>query len=139
MRKTRCSKTLFFITRGRESFRYQLCDHYKQKRHRFDEDFRSLLKALKIAIVERYPLKKGARIQGEHCFEYEADDIISFYKKKDPKNYVIASMDKDILYSNRGSHFNLKTNASLKKLFSLKNPKDLILKEFLETFLSLIF
>ncbi len=111
MRKTRCSKTLFFITRGRESFRYQLCDHYKQKRHQFDEDFRSLLKALKIALVEKYPLKKGARIQGEHCFEYEADDIISFYKKKDPQNYVIASMDKDILYSNRGSHFNLKTNA----------------------------
>ncbi|MGN8475427.1 5'-3' exonuclease [Helicobacter pylori] len=111
MRKTRCSKTLFFITRGRESFRYQLCDHYKQKRHQFDEGFRSLLKALKIALVEKYPLKKGAKIQGEHCFEYEADDIISFYKKKDPNNYVIASMDKDILYSNRGSHFNLKTNA----------------------------
>ncbi|GAA8356726.1 hypothetical protein KH0195_20740 [Helicobacter pylori] len=113
MRKTRCSKTLFFVTRGRESFRYQLCDHYKQKRHQFDDDFRSLLKALKIALVEKYPLKKGARIQGEHCFEYEADDIISFYKKKDPNNYVIASMDKDILYSNRGSHFNLKTNAFL--------------------------
>ncbi|WP_187910713.1 5'-3' exonuclease [Helicobacter pylori] len=111
MRKTRCSKTLFFITRGRESFRYQLCDHYKQKRHQFDEDFKALLKALKIALVEKYPLKKGAKIQGEHCFEYEADDIISFYKKKDPNNYVIASMDKDILYSNRGSHFNLKTNA----------------------------
>ncbi|GAA6899607.1 hypothetical protein AOH251_00280 [Helicobacter pylori] len=58
MRKTRCSKTLFFITRGRESFRYQLCDHYKQKRHQFNEDFRSLLKALKIALVEKYPLKK---------------------------------------------------------------------------------
>ncbi|AFI06217.1 5'-3' exonuclease [Helicobacter cetorum] len=109
MRKTNCSKTLFFITRGRESFRYQLCDYYKKKRRQFDEDFRTLLKALKIALVEKYPFKKGARIQGEHCFEYEADDIISFYKKKNPKHYVIASMDKDVLYSNSGSHFNLKT------------------------------
>ncbi|WP_418904591.1 5'-3' exonuclease [Helicobacter cetorum] len=109
MRKTNCSKTLFFITRGRESFRYQLCDYYKKKRRKFDDEFRALLKALKIALIEKYPLKKGAKIQGEHCFEYEADDMISYYKKRNPNHYVIASMDKDVLYSNGGSHFNLKT------------------------------
>ncbi|WP_194149906.1 hypothetical protein [Helicobacter pylori] len=58
MRKTRCSKTLFFITRGRESFRYQLCDHYKQKRHQFDEDFKIPFKSSKDRFSGEIPPKK---------------------------------------------------------------------------------
>lgn len=84
MRKTRCSKTLFFITRGRESFRYQLCDHYKQKRHQFDEDFKALLRTLKIAIVEKYPLKKGLKSRANIVLNMKPMTLFLFTKRKTP-------------------------------------------------------
>ncbi|MCQ2626465.1 5'-3' exonuclease [Helicobacter pylori] len=84
MRKTRCSKTLFFITRGRESFRYQLCDHYKQKRHQFDEDFKALLRTLKIAIVEKYPLKKGLESRANIVLNMKPMILSLFTKRKTP-------------------------------------------------------
>ena len=42
----------------------------------------------------------------------EADDVVVYLKKKHPVKYILCAIDKDVLYSVEGKHYNYYTNTS---------------------------
>lgn len=85
---------LFYLTEGK-TFRNDLDENYKAQRKVKDKNVYKLKDYLK----ENYNVKveKG----------YEADDIIADDYREDPENYLICSIDKDILNNLEGKHINL--------------------------------
>lgn len=90
-------KCLMFF-KGKANFRYALFPEYKQKRHEtLAMPGLELVNPLKDYLFNTY----GNCIAGEN---WEADDcIISLYRKQD---HIIAALDKDVLGSAAGTHFN---------------------------------
>ncbi|EAK7296945.1 hypothetical protein FBF91_08030 [Campylobacter upsaliensis] len=87
---------MFF--KGKSNFRYALFEDYKKKRHeQLAMPGLELINPLKDYLFNTY----GNCIAGEN---WEADDaIISLYNEKE---HIIAALDKDVLGSATGLHFN---------------------------------
>lgn len=84
------------LTGGRESFRYALYSGYKAKR-----ELATIPKGL--AEVKNYMEKQyGATIHTN----IEADDYVVYAKTANPDKYLLVAIDKDVLYSCVGTHYN---------------------------------
>lgn len=94
--KTGCQTCELHFTGGRENFRYQVKPDYKANR----TDFRSPtgLKELKAKLLENF--------DGSISTKWEADDIVVCKKVSNPEKYIMVAVDKDLLYSVEGTHFN---------------------------------
>lgn len=96
---TGCSDYELHFTLGKSSFRYKLTDDYKANRESSKSP--AGLEELKKYIKEK--VKDKAFIHTK----YEADDMVVFLKNMYPSRYVLCSVDKDVLYSLEGKHFNI--------------------------------
>lgn len=94
--KTGCRSCELHFTGGRENFRYQVKTDYKDNRTGMRTP--TGLKELKAKLLENHC--------GTISTEYEADDIVVYKKIKEPELYVMVAVDKDLLYSVPGRHFN---------------------------------
>lgn len=94
--KTGCQTCELHFTGGRENFRYQVKTDYKANRTNFRSP--AGLKKLKEMLLTNYP--------GTISTMYEADDIVVCKKINEPDKYVMVAVDKDLLYSVPGTHFN---------------------------------
>ena len=84
-----------YFTEGR-NFRYDLYDMYKGNRLGTRPPVG--LSEIKHALLKKYP--------GEICEEYEADDLVVMLKRTNPDKYILCAVDKDVLNSVKGKHFN---------------------------------
>jgi len=83
-----------YFTSGR-NFRFDVSDSYKA--NRIGSRYPTGLKWLKEKINSLY--------EGLICTEWEADDHVVYLKKSEPDKYVLAAIDKDVLQSVQGEHF----------------------------------
>jgi 5'-3' exonuclease len=93
--KTGCRTAELHFTGGRDNFRYTVDPQYKANR------------------TGRAPtglsdLKKMLCDNFEHTIstEWEADDIVVYKKNLEPEKYILCAVDKDLIYSLAGTHFN---------------------------------
>lgn len=98
---TGCKDFELHFTAGRNSFRYLKVDS-EYKANRLDGDRRAPagLYELKKLICDR---------NADKAFmwsDWEADDIVVFKKKEQPDDYILCAVDKDVLYTLPGKHFN---------------------------------
>jgi len=93
---TKSDDLVFFLTIGR-NFRFDLLPTYKQNR---DGNKRpEFTKEMKQYLIDKYNAIQNS--------ELEADDMVCDVYRSDPDKYMIASIDKDILYNMVGTHLNL--------------------------------
>lgn len=100
MQRTGSSKAKLYYTKGRNSFRYKLYEEYKKPR--LNHSYPELLAELK----SRLSQQKFANIEVIWSEAYEADDAVV----RDAKLYegcVAAALDKDVLNSIEGKHYNV--------------------------------
>ena len=89
-------KVELHLTGGKDSFRYSIYPEYKAKR-----EFATIPKGL--AEVKEYMVKQyGATIHTS----IEADDYVVYAKTAYPDKYLLVAIDKDVLYSCVGTHYN---------------------------------
>ncbi len=102
--KSGCEDYELHFTSGRKSFRYTMVTaDYKANRREYIPPIG--LSQLKVRFVMDTPNK---------CFIhtcYEADDTVVARKTALPDKYMICAVDKDVLYSLPGKHFNYYTSA----------------------------
>jgi DNA polymerase-1 len=94
--KTGCRTCELHFTGGRENFRYQVKADYKGNRTNFRAP--TGLKELKEKLLANH--------DGSLCTKFEADDIVVYKKISNPDKYIMVAVDKDLLYSVPGRHFN---------------------------------
>lgn len=99
---TGCTEYELHFTIGRESFRYTTVSKDYKANRSADPTKRAPtgLRALKDYWVEHNP-----GIAFNHA-KWEADDIVVCKKEKWPDKYLLVALDKDVLYSLPGEHFN---------------------------------
>ena len=99
-----CDKMELHFTKGK-NFRYAVASNYKSNRHgtRSPEG----LGELKDILVREY---EGSRIHTD----IEADDYVVWAKKYNPDKYVLIAVDKDVLNSVPGEHYNYYQNEKYK-------------------------
>ena len=95
MGETNTKSAELYFTEGR-NFRYDLYDMYKANRK--GNRYPSGLGAIKDGLLKAFP--------GMSCSEYEADDYCVMLKRTQPNKYILAAVDKDVLKSVPGKHFN---------------------------------
>lgn len=94
-----CEDWELHFTVGRSSFRYsQVKEDYKA--NRIGQPAPQGLYQLKRLLQEEYPDKVFLHI------DFEADDAVIAKKRTLPDKYTLCAVDKDVLYSLPGSHFN---------------------------------
>jgi len=100
--KSGCIDYELHFTNGRNNFRYTVEPSYKSNR----SDFRPPqgLYSLKMAMVDNPDINAYIHT------EYEADDIVVALKRDNPDKYTLVAVDKDVLYSLEGRHFNYYTS-----------------------------
>ncbi len=105
MEKTGTTKYELHLTGGgRSSFRYNKIDKlYKQNRKGGRAP--AGLHEAKVRWVEDNPLNVFM------WDDWEADDMVVSLKRDNPNKYILAAVDKDVLYSLPGRHFNYYTSA----------------------------
>lgn len=102
---TGCKDWELHFTSGRKSFRYTRVDpNYKANRLTGQRTPMGLME-LKMQLVEQFPDKAFI------WEEVEADDVVVFKKSKEPEKYLLCALDKDVLYSLPGRHFNYYSSA----------------------------
>jgi len=95
---------LHFTDNSKQNFRYQLFPKYKANR----TARRPLgLYRLKQDLVEKF----GGNIHEN----FEADDIVVYKKLMYPNKYILAAIDKDVLNSVEGKHFNYYESSKFNK------------------------
>ncbi len=102
LEKTGCSDWELHFTSGRKSFRYTRVDE-NYKANRTNDPTKKApygLKELKAYFCDKYPEKAF------NWYEFEADDIVVAKKQREPDKYLLVALDKDVLYSLEGRHFN---------------------------------
>lgn len=92
---TNTKEVELYFTEGK-NFRYQVYDMYKANRK--GTRYPSGLSLIKHRLMELYT--------GEICKEYEADDLVVMLKRTQPTKYILTAVDKDVLKSVPGKHFN---------------------------------
>lgn len=97
---TGCKSAELYFTAGM-NFRYQVDPDYKANRKGLHRP--PGLKETKVAMLEHYP--------GKVCLEWEADDEVTYLKKKDPEKYILCAVDKDVLKATPGKHWNYYSSA----------------------------
>ncbi len=93
---TGCQSYELHFTSGRKSFRYDIDPMYKATRR----DSRP-----PSGIIELRQRFADSGLGYIHK-DYEADDIVVALKRDNPHKYTICAVDKDVLYSLPGRHFN---------------------------------
>jgi len=90
---TGCSTYELHFTSGRKSFRYNMVNaEYKSNR---------------TGSRAPYGIAKVKKLMGGTIhYEWEADDIVVALKRDNPDKYIMCAVDKDLLYSLPGKHFN---------------------------------
>lgn len=96
--ETGCREYELHFTDGRKSFRYKLVN----KEYKANRTGRSPVRLLELKelFIERQPDKAFL------WKEWEADDIVVAKKNEWPNKYLLVALDKDVLYSLPGRHFN---------------------------------
>lgn len=94
--KTGCQEYELHFTGGRENFRYEIAKEYGNEYKANRNNFRTPAGLLR--------LKEDLR--GIIHTKYEADDAVVFLKEKYPDKYILCAVDKDVLNSIAGKHFN---------------------------------
>jgi len=93
--KTGC-ESVFLVFSGPNNFRYDVFPEYKANRDR------SLtpagLSEIRDELLKLYP--------GVLCDGYEADDLVVYMREAEPEKYIMAAIDKDLINSIEGKHFN---------------------------------
>jgi hypothetical protein len=92
---TGCNDAELYFTSGMH-FRYEVDPDYKSNRIKLHRP--PGLNELKALLLDTY--------KGDICTKWEADDHVAFLKKKLPEHYVLCAVDKDILKSIPGEHWN---------------------------------
>lgn len=84
-----------YFSSGR-TFRHDLADRYKANRlkMRYPEG----LEWLKNELIKHFP--------GAVCDGFEADDMVVMLKRRNPEKYILCAVDKDVLNSVPGKHWN---------------------------------
>lgn len=95
MMNTDTVKTELYFSEG-INFRYKLYDMYKANRR--TTRYPVGLSTVKSQLLQKYP--------GEICREFEADDKVVMLKRSNPDKYILAAVDKDVLNSVPGKHYN---------------------------------
>lgn len=111
MENTGCKDWELHFTAGRESFRYtDVSSTYKANRQVDNQQNRAPtgLMALKKLFVEKHPDKAFL------WTEWEADDIVVAKKFYWPNKYLLCALDKDVLWSLEGTHFNYYSSTQYK-------------------------
>jgi 5'-3' exonuclease len=101
-RNTDASEYKMFLTIGK-NFRYSIYPEYKANRAKYKSPLK-FIQTLKYYLVEEY---------GAYYFtEYEADDLVAFFRKEYANNdsIIVCSTDKDVLESCVGSVYDYRTN-----------------------------
>lgn len=96
LEQTGCQSAELYFTGGRDNFRYKVKPDYKANRSGMRSPVG--LMAIKQRLLENY--------EGMLCTKWEADDIVVYKKKQEPEKYIMCAVDKDLLYSLPGKHFN---------------------------------
>lgn len=92
---TGCCDAELHFTSGM-NFRYTVDPSYKANRTGMRRP--EGLNELKALLLTEY--------EGTISTDWEADDIVAYKKKAEPEKYIMCAIDKDILYSVPGRHFN---------------------------------
>lgn len=102
--KTGCQKFELHFSVGRSNFRYKLAKQYGNdyKANRTARTPEGLLR-LKEDLIE---YAKAESAGGFKHTDWEADDAVVFKKVKEPNKYILCALDKDVLNSVEGKHFN---------------------------------
>jgi len=95
MDKTGCQEVELHFTGGRENFRYKVNPEYKANR---TTRAPAGLSQLKKDLANKY--------NGTIHTKWEADDAVVYLAEKYPEKYVLSAIDKDVLNSVEGKHFN---------------------------------
>lgn len=95
MDKTGCKSFELHFSSGRENFRYDVFSEYKANR---SDRTPAGLSQLKQALADKY--------NGEIHTKYEADDAVVKLKMDNFDKYILCAIDKDVLKSIAGTHFN---------------------------------
>jgi len=91
-----CRKYEIYLTIGR-NFRFDLLPTYKENRTKQERPI--WVKQLKQHLVDNYVAKYDEKL--------EADDLVIDKFNSDREKYIVASVDKDLLYNHSGTHINL--------------------------------
>lgn len=94
--KTGCCDCELHFTTGRENFRYKVKSDYKD--NRLGTRPPAGLGILKRDLLNKY--------KGTLATEWEADDIVVYLRKTYPEKYLMIALDKDVINSIEGRHFN---------------------------------
>ena len=93
---TGCTSYELHFTSGRNNFRYDMVDNYKSNR-------KGGRAPQGMAKLKQMFVDAG---MGTTHKKWEADDIVVALKRDNPDKYVLCAVDKDVLYSLPGRHFN---------------------------------
>ena len=93
--KTGCREAELHFTSGRDNFRYQVNPSYKANR---TGRAPAGLAELKQMLCDNFPHTIATK--------WEADDIVVYKKRQNPEKYILVAVDKDLIYSLEGTHFN---------------------------------
>ena len=100
---TGCQKAELYFTSGM-NFRYTVDPSYKSNRIGMRKP--AGLTELKVKLLESF--------DGQICLNWEADDMVAYLKRTNPDKYILCAVDKDVLYSLPGEHFNYYSNEKYK-------------------------
>ena len=95
MDKTGCQEIELHFTGGRDNFRYKVFPEYKANR---TGRAPAGLQQLKEDLAKKY--------KGTIHTKWEADDMVVYLKEKFPEKYILCAIDKDVINSIEGTHFN---------------------------------
>lgn len=102
---TGCKDWELHFTIGRGSFRYTKIDPM-YKANRLEMKSPDGLSELKVKMAETFPEKAFIH------YDFEADDAVIAKKKAQPDKYILCAVDKDVLYTLPGRHFNYYSRAA---------------------------